>query len=685
MDYRERFAKENECLKERVELIFERIEQIEQNPEVNEKYAEYFKRTAGFLRLLKETFDKIYSGEFDRMTREELACINKALYEDILQENYSNSYCNPRFACKKLGLDFGRLLSFLLSEIRSVIGSVFELNLTPLVIHSELFVEVYNCFEEESVTKKQIEQVLYWFISDYSDYMLEERIAEQLDVTRDFAVDIIMDSDLSDLRYLYKFGEYITDNEIGIAKHLNSMTVEEVDRLASVFTEGFRLGFVNTNKDLSIKSIVNIRYHIGFERIIKQAVYNFDKLGLKPTIYRAVSTSVHSHIGYEGAPVNRQYEYDHKNDRALYLDKAYLERRLGALKAAYEKYKFEASQFAGPAVMEVFGEEPFVPVSKEENYNLSSAQQKLAVELANNSGQITNEYIHGDERSFTIIAFPLPEIGEPFDEIFNAIVKINTLDYKKYQQIQQCIIDALDKGEYVHIKGMNGNKTDLTVYLHPLSNPEKETVFENCVADVNIPVGEVFTSPNLKGTTGCLNVKKVFLNGLEYKDLEIIFTDGFISDYSCSNFDNIEDNKKYVKENVLFHHETLPLGEFAIGTNTTAYVVADKYNLSAKLPILIAEKMGPHFAVGDTCYSWQEDTKVYNPDGKEIIAKDNEHTLIRKEDLAKAYFNCHTDITIPYDELGSLSVITKMAEKIDIIKEGRFVLEGTESLNDAFN
>ena len=39
---------------------------------------------------------------------------------------------------------------------------------------------------------------------------------------------------------------------------------------------------------------------------------------------------------------------------------------------------------------------------------------------------------------------------------------------------------------------------------------------------------------------------------------------------------------------------------------------------------MIAEKMGPHFAVGDTCYSWAEDTPVYNPDGKEIIARDNE-------------------------------------------------------------
>ena len=62
------------------------------------------------------------------------------------------------------------------------------------------------------------------------------------------------------------------------------------------------------------------------------------------------------------------------------------------------------------------------------------------------------------------------------------------------------------------------------------------------------------------------------------------------------------------------------MGEFAIGTNTTAYCMARKYDIAAKLPILIAEKTGPHFAVGDTCYSHEEDMVTYNPDGKQIVA-----------------------------------------------------------------
>ena len=76
--------------------------------------------------------------------------------------------------------------------------------------------------------------------------------------------------------------------------------------------------------------------------------------------------------------------------------------------------------------------------------------------------------------------------------------------------------------------------------------------------------------------------------------------------------------------------------------------------------------------------------RLYNPDGKEIVARDNEVSILRKTDRTKAYLHCHTDITIPYNELGEIAVYTKEGEKIIIIENGRFVLEGTEELNKAF-
>ena len=155
-----------------------------------------------------------------------------------------------------------------------------------------------------------------------------------------------------------------------------------------------------------------------------------------------------------------------------------------------------------------------------------------------------------------------------------------------------------------------------------------------------------------------------------------------VADYTCDNFADEEKNREFFKENVLYNHETLPIGEFAIGTNTTAYVAAKKFNIEDNMPILIAEKTGPHFAVGDTCYSWSEEIRVYNPNGKEIVAKDNSCSLLRKEDVSKAYFNCHTDITVPYKELEEISVVTNEGKDIILLEDGRFVLPGTEVLNE---
>ena len=493
---------------------------------------------------------------------------------------------------------------------------------------------------------------------------------------------------MNDERYLYRFGEYITENELGISRFLANMPQEEIDAMASTFTEGYRIGFVNAGIDLSKKKTVNIRYSLGFERMVKAAIAQFEAMGLQSIIYREARHSINrkpqGNPGYGSTAPSKQYIFDHKEDAALYLDKKLVERRLSVLHAAYEEYKDLAAVHAGPAVMEIFGEHPFLPKNCEEALHLSEKQQELSVYYNSQAGQMVNKYIPGDERSFTIIAYPIPEIGENFPEIFAEIVKINTLDYKLYQGIQQKLIDALDEGVCVHIKGAGKNRTDLTVQLAELQNPEKESIFENCVADVNIPVGEVFTSPKLTGTNGILHVTEVYLNELKYLDLEVEFRDGMIASYTCKNFETEEENKIYVKSNVLFNHETLPLGEFAIGTNTTAYVVAQKYDIAAKLPILIAEKMGPHFAVGDTCFSWSEDTPTYNPDGKEIIAKDNECSILRKEDLSKAYFNCHTDITIPYDELDSIRVQRSDGTMISLIEGGRFVLPGTEELNKPF-
>lgn len=670
-----------EVILERYELALERIREIKTESLGNTALDAYFHSVAEFILLLEDNRQFIEQGGLQNAPIEELKKRNAALYFDVLTDNYEHSYANPTYAVAALGQEYGQVFSVLYVEMRQMISHIYRGFLEQFVIGMELFTEVYAAFsygasENELPTGTQIKEILYWHSSDYADQKTLDKVRQMVCPADNYQVHIIETADWLDIRYLYAYGLYVGENEEQTARYLAKLPEETIALMANTYTEGYRIGFEVTGKDLSKKTSVMLAYHIGFERMLKAAIDNFAKLRLAPVIWNGYVT---------GGTFNRQYEYDHKDDIALFLDKNYLNRSQEVLRTAFEQYKTEANGHAGPAVIETFGEAEFTPVNKKERITFTEEQNKLYVELISKNSAINREYIIPEERGFTIIAFPIPEVGPVFEELFQETIKLNTLDYMLYRKVQQTIIDALDQADYCEVKGMGQNRTDLKVNLWKLQNPDKETIFENCVADVNIPVGEVFTSPVLEGTNGVLHVTKVYLEGLEYRDLSITFTEGKISDYGCGNFETEEENKNFIRENILFRHDTLPIGEFAIGTNTTAYVMARRLGVEAKLPILIAEKTGPHFAVGDTCYSHTEDMRVYNPDGKEIVAKDNSVSLLRKEGKPEAYLNCHTDITIPYDELGLLAAVRKDGSRIVIIENGRFVLPGTEPLNEAFS
>lgn len=679
---------------ERFELSTKRIKEIPHEDIVRAPFGDYFVKIAAFIGLLQDTYETVCSGKLRELSLVELQTLNRKLYEDVLPANYEQSFGNPAYAVSVVqdaGYDarYGQILSFLYSEIRALIPYVFEQDQEVLTIYFELFIEIYDRFlyaeDDTEPSVAALEKAIYWFQSDYCDILVQKKLEEQLDPARDFAASVITGCDLDDPRYLYYYGEYVSENELGLFALFQKMPEEEVDRLASVYTEGYRIGFANSNKDLSKKEVVEIRFCLGLEKMVRAALPRFRKMGLRATMRRAGTLSLNKRgvyrIGYSSTPANRQYAFDHKEDEALYYDKDFVNRRISVLKAAFRACKYLANRHAGPACIETFGAPPFHPKTKEEALSLDRKQQKLAVEYADWSGRIINEYIIGEERSFTIISFPTPEIGADFEQIFRETVLVNTLDYQLYQQMQQVLIDTLDTAKFVRIQGKGANRTDLSVALHELRDRECETLFENCVADVNIPVGEVFTSPKLTGTNGCLHVSEVYLNGLKYIDLEMIFTDGRISAYRCKNFPREEENLKYIKDNILYHHDWLPLGEFAIGTNTTAYKMAVTYGIEDRLDILIGEKTGPHFAVGDTCYKYDEELISYNPDGKRIVARDNEVTILRKTDPGQAYFHCHTDITIPYHEIGRIVAIDENGEETPILEDGLFVLAGLEELN----
>ncbi len=679
-------------IKERYGLASDRIREIA--GESGNRFIDAFRNIAEHYVKIFKLADLLAKPEKIFKTDEKkIRALYDDLYRNIMPENYDTAYENPSYAVKKLGQKTGKLIGLLATDAYSATGYAAVSDYERMTLQMELFIEIYCIYAEklsEIKDEKLAEDTAFRiskaeikaYMQDNTCYMTKKRFENYLPV--DGILGRVIDADHKDLRYLYLYGEYITENEIKTATYMNSMKEAEVKKMADTLTDGYIRGFKTMNSILKEDGTVLIAYPIGFERMIRFVVKRLEKMGMKVTTrISPLRSRTGRSLGVMPLNLNSQFIYDHRNDYAFYFDKKSVALDKEATTAFCEEHKELLRKFNGPMLVESFGEPDFNPVNKKEVLKLTKAQKTAELVMHRDMGMIMNKYMPDEESSFAIIAYPVPSIGKDFEKIFAETVKINTLDNDEYTCIQQLIIDELDKGYACRVKGCNGNKTDIKVMLWKLKDPKKETIFENCTADVNIPVGEVFTSPVLKGTNGTLHVTSVFLNGLEYKDLKLEFKDGCIAGYTCGNFKTEAENKEFLKERLLHEHEFLPLGEFAIGTNTIAYVMGRKYGIQGKLPILIAEKTGPHFAVGDTCYSYSEDKKVYNPDGKEIVARENEYSALRDSKPEKAYFNCHTDITIPYNELGEITSLRSDGTEFTIMKNGKFVVPGTEKLNEA--
>lgn len=86
----------------------------------------------------------------------------------------------------------------------------------------------------------------------------------------------------------------------------------------------------------------------------------------------------------------------------------------------------------------------------------------------------------------------------------------------------------------------------------------------------------------LTGTEGLLHATSVYLNGIHFKDLMLRFADGRIVSFDCSNSENADSNRRLIKDYLLIGGIVCPLGEFAIGTNTTAYAAARKCGITER-------------------------------------------------------------------------------------------------------
>jgi len=618
-----------------------------------------------YIASMEERFGDRY---FEETPLEELARDNAALFPLIEGEAYSRSPMNPAVTVSALGTAAGQAFSGWRAAVESNLPMVLRHETELPAVSYGVLPALASLESPDGIPGITAEAQRKTWARRFVKFNLS-----RMDPDYSFFADTIRAARPGDLRYLYRYGVRITPADMETARHVEGLTEERADLIASTVARCFELGFTTEGKDLSRKGAASVNIPAGYERIGRKIEDELKKRSIR-TAFDGVSVR----------PRNQQINYDHRFDWAQYIDTKLRDDFLDTAARGLEASRNITSAFAGPVFIDVFGHEPFSPVPNEHAVAAGPEAGRTYAELSIGLNQLMDTHVPRAETGFTMAAFPSPGIRGDFGRIFEEMVRINTLDNDEYAVIQKAMIDALDSGELVKVRGVEGNRTDLQVRLHHLDDPARQTNFQNCLATVNIPLGEVYTSPVLNGTSGVLHVAEAFIGGLKYRDMFLEFKDGYVTDWGCANFDDPAEGRRYVYENLIHPHKTLPMGEFAIGTNTWAYRMAMQHGIMDLLPVLILEKTGPHIAIGDTCFFMEEDHPIHNPiDGKEVIARENEKTCLRKTDPTEAYTSKHTDITLPYTTLGSISVMAADGSELFIYRDGRFVLPGTGRLNEA--
>jgi len=643
-------------------------------------FAEFFKALRTQI-LYGAEFEQmlVKDSSFKKFKLEYLAERNKAYYADILpteegaKDGYEFCFGNPDYAVKKFGLKKGQLISAIYQSMHTFRYYVRIGNYKELKSHTDFFFELFKMWQSGT--------------TDYQSWLTSYKALINKDLKMRMMTNIYLSSspenilyrellsssDFKDIRYLFRFGIYVDPKIWKMAEFIAKYPQKELRHLAQYHIQAFKDAFKRKNYSYAKKKYASVWYPMGMERLGVMLLEEIEKLGLKAVIGDPDITGA-----------NEQYSYDSRYSSALYYNQEYMDIVYDTYSIVLKKLSPLFKLMCGGVYVDMFGKKPFVPVNKATRLKFSAKQDKIQRNMQAKLGKLYFDNFPRKNNAGSMISFPAPEIGDNFEAIFKDTLELNYLDSMHYAKLQENIITLLDQADYVHVKGVKGNKTDIKIKMHPLKNIAQETNFENCVADMNIPVGEVFTSPQLKGTNGVLHVADTYLNDLRFYNLKMHFTDGMVTDYSCTNYPTEEENRKYVFENILQPHTTLPMGEFAIGTNTKAYLMVRKYKIEHLMPVLIIEKMGPHFAIGDTCFSHEEDEKHYGiVSGKHMVALENEVSCKRKTKPLEAYTQKHTDITLPYDMLAEITAVKADGTKLPIIKNCRFVVKGTEELNAA--
>ena len=618
--------------------------------------------------LEKKTTPEYYQTASLRELQED----QRRLWEDIQPEAYKTSYTNPVYSSSLFGRELGPVLAMTAAYFREGIADVAAHRRFMLDARLKFYFSLTTAMTRGQVRAQNIQSLLTRQRKETMAETLGLCLHERYDAAREGLLEIIESEDLEQPYYLYMLGVPVSEGALRLRSFVQSLPESALEEQAQILVRGVKDGFARRGIDVRRKNTVALCYPLGMEALVKRiAALLRQETELEPFIREICFQSV-----------NPGYDADHRLDEVLCIDEAYADKKMQLAEKLKENNLNLLEGCAGEIRIQLFGEEE----PKQEGAGMDPTQEQLLLEskFSAQYGCLTRGAVE-EKGVQTVMFLPSPDLGDRFEEIFREMLRLNSMDAARCVRVQQSLIRSLDRGTSVLIKGDGRNETLLTVGLEPLSNPKKQTSFYNAASETAIPFGDVSTCPRLQGTEGLLHLEEAWVQGVRYQDLKITFEDGYIKDYGCSNFEDPEEGRRFVYENLLKPADTLPVSGFSIGTNTEAFCMAHQHGIMDRLSAPLLKKMGLQITVGNEGLGTEKASPLYNSDKREMIARGHalgqERTASAGGEGSALPVSGTKAFTLPFDVLGRVT-IQSPETMLDVIREGRFVLLGTDILNE---
>lgn len=488
------------------------------------------------------------------------------------------------------------------------------------------------------------------------------------------------------------------------------------------------------------RKAVAIDYPLGMELLVKKVMEKLEEKGYLPFIRRISTQAVcdlfrREHAGDEIRFMDAEMEkfMDETDEKLAEMNRYLIRGYAGAI--TIDTYRNGPVPMPDNRMRGHGGK----PQRLGGRYSVRALEEKASEKSLRSLKIMQNACENSDLYKMSSCRMVLP-VYRNTEDYTEEVVKYMTLSEKRIYGLkpQQVITDAMDKGSFIHLQGKGGNKTDLMLKIPAAPAGDNMTAFKQNSSDGTLPGGSIKFKPLMEETKGTIHIPEFAAYGMTWKELVFTVEDGMITSCECDGFESEELMKKAIRDKFFRGNDMVPLAEFVLGTNTAAYedVIAFGGPVGLLAPsvrevLMIGLRIGSAEETSEEDLRWNNavrrkvrsicasdekaeaakpkdeakskdetkpeekteeilketsepaDNAQETAEVKSAQAEETQKTQMNTEPMQKARKGAPVDLllSVPYGEIGTVSVVHEDGSRTDIMRNGLFVPIGLDRLN----